>query len=128
MQLNVKKKIQREKRIAKIIFWCFTPFFFIAFMRFFFMIFNFIYGTILRFILGEKYGDIITVIAIVTALFFTVAVCSMLWNQYKKHILESWLCLKYLIPIDFIDCGHYYLIKNSCSFLGWLILVFRLKT
>ena len=88
---EVKNKIQREKRIAKIIFWCFTPFFFIAFLRFFFMIFNFIYGTILRFIFGKKYGDIITVIAIFTALFFTVAVCSMLWKQYKKHILESWI-------------------------------------
>lgn len=88
---EVKNKIQREKRIAKIIFWCFTPFFFIAFFRFFFMILNFIYGTILRFIFGKKYGDIITVIAIFTALFFTVAVCSMLWKQYKKHILESWI-------------------------------------
>jgi len=84
----VKNKIQREKRAAKIIFWCFTPFFFIAFMRFFFMIFNFIYGTILRVIFGKKYGDIITVIAILTSLFFTVAVCSMLWKQYKKHVLE----------------------------------------
>ncbi|MDH3343684.1 MAG: hypothetical protein OEL58_00445, partial [Desulfobacteraceae bacterium] len=80
----MKNKIQREKRIAKIIFWCFTPFFFIAFLRFFFMIFNYIYGTILRVIFGKKYGDIITVIAIVAALFFTVAVCSMLWKQYKK--------------------------------------------
>jgi hypothetical protein len=87
--MNVKNEIQREKRIAKIVFWCFTPFFFIAFMRFFFMIFNFIYGTILRVIFGTKYGDIITAIAILTALFFTVAVCSMLWKQYKKHILES---------------------------------------
>jgi hypothetical protein len=85
----VKNKIQREKRIAKIMFWCFTPLFFAAFLRFFFMIFNFIYGTILRLVLGKKYGDIITVIALITALFFTVAVCSMLWKQYKKHILES---------------------------------------
>jgi len=107
-------------------FWCFTPLFLAVFMRFFFIIFNFIYETIIVLILGIKYADIITVIAFITSLFFTVAACSFLWKQYKKHILESWLCLKYLIPIDFIDCGHYYLIKNSsCSFLGWWILVFR---
>jgi len=85
----VKNKIQRDKRIAKIIFWCFTPLFFAVFLRFFFMIFNFIYGTILRLVFGKQYGDIITVIALITALFFTVAVCLMLWKQYKKHILES---------------------------------------
>ena len=85
----MKNYNQREKRIAKIIFWCFTPFFFIAFMRFFFMIFNFIYGTVLRLIFGQRYGDVITIVALITALFFTVAVCSMLWKQYKKHILES---------------------------------------
>ena len=70
-------------------FWCFTPVFFMAFMRFFFMIFNFIYGTILRLIFGKNFSAVITGIATFTALIFTVAVCAMLWKQYKKHILES---------------------------------------
>ena len=56
---------------------------------FFFMIFNFIYGTILRLIFGKNFGAVITGIATFTALIFTVAVCAMLWKQYKKHILES---------------------------------------
>jgi hypothetical protein len=81
-------QIPKEKRIAKIVFWCFTPFFFAAFMRFFYMIFKYIYGTFLVFIFGKKYADIITVIAIITSLFFTLAVCSFLWKEYKKHILE----------------------------------------
>ena len=38
---------------------------------------------------GKKFADVITVITIFTSLFFTVAVCAMLWKQYKKHILES---------------------------------------
>ena len=78
----------KEKRIAKIMFWCFTPFFFAAFMRFFFLIFNYIYGTLIVILLGKKYAYIITAIAFVTSLFFTIAVCSFLWKEYKKHILE----------------------------------------
>jgi len=64
------------------------PFFFAAFIRFFFIIFKYIYGTFLVFILGEKFADIITVIALIASLFFTLAVCSFLWKEYKKHILE----------------------------------------
>jgi hypothetical protein len=78
----------KEKRIAKIMFWCFTPFFFAAFMRFFFLIFNYLYGTLIVIILGKKYAHIITAIAVVPSLFFTIAVCSFLWKEYKKHILE----------------------------------------
>jgi len=85
---KLNSQIPKEKRIAKIMFWCFTPFFFAAFMRFFYMIFKYIYGTFLVFIFGKKYADIITVIAIITSLFFTLAVCSFLWKEYKKHILE----------------------------------------
>ena len=85
----MKSQVQKEKRIAKIMFWCFTPLFFAVFMRLFFMIFNFIYGTVIVLILGKKYADIITVIALMTSLFFTVAACSFLWKQFKKHILES---------------------------------------
>ena len=85
----MKSQVHKEERTAKIIFWCFTPLFLAVFMRFFFIIFNFIYETIIVLILGVKYADIITVIAFITSLFFTVAACSFLWKQYKKHILES---------------------------------------
>jgi hypothetical protein len=85
---KVKTQIHKEKRIAKIMFWCCTPFFFAAFMRFFYIIFKYIYGTFLVLILGQKYADIITAIALLTSLFFTLAVCSLLWKEYKKHILE----------------------------------------
>ena len=85
---KVNHQLHKEKRIAKIMFWCCTPFFFAAFMRFFYIIFKYIYGTFLLLILGKKFADIITVIAIITSLFFTLAVCSLLWKEYKKHILE----------------------------------------
>lgn len=75
--------------MAKILFWCLLPLFFIVFMRLFFILFNFIYGTFLVYLLGKNFSDIITGVAIVTSLIFTVATLLVLWKEYKKHILES---------------------------------------
>ena len=85
----MKHRIEKEKRIAKIMFWCLTPLFFAVFMRLFFIIFKFIYGTFLIFILGQPSANIMTVTALLLSLFFTVAVCFFMWKQFKKHILES---------------------------------------
>ncbi len=65
------------------------PIYFAVFMRLFFILFNFIYGALLVYILGKHFSSIITGVAIVTSLIFSVAALSILWNEYKKHILES---------------------------------------
>ena len=70
-------------------FWCLTPLFFAVFMRLFFITFKFIYGTFLIYIFGKTSTNIITVTALILSLFFTVAACSFIWNQFKEHILES---------------------------------------
>ena len=75
--------------MAKIMFWCLTPLFFVVFMRLFFILFNFIYGTFLVYIVGKNFSSIITGVAIINSLIFTVATLFILWKEYKKHILEG---------------------------------------
>jgi hypothetical protein len=75
--------------MAKILFWCLLPLFFVVFMRLFFILFYFIYGTVLVYILGKNFSGIITGTAIISSVIFTVATLFVLWKKFKIHILES---------------------------------------
>ena len=77
----------REKRIAKIVFWCVSPFVFAGLLRLFFLFFYFIYGMILLWIVGGRYHLIILALASATAVGFSVAVVLLLYRGFKAHIL-----------------------------------------
>jgi hypothetical protein len=77
----------KEKRVARIVFWCFAPLMFAGFMRIFMLVFYFIYGSLLIWILGRQYQGIVTVAAVVTSVGFAVATVVYLYRQYVVHIL-----------------------------------------
>jgi hypothetical protein len=76
-----------EKRTLKILFWCITPFLFLAFFRLFWLVFGFIYGTLLSLILGEPFSAFITAVSVATALVFSILTCRYVYQQFKKHII-----------------------------------------
>jgi hypothetical protein len=77
------------KMIGKIIFWCLMPLFFAAFVRFYSAVFQLIYGIVFTAIFGDKAIGAVFIISLLTSIAFSVATCSFLWKQYKKHILEG---------------------------------------
>lgn len=79
----------REKRAAKMIFWCLMPFFFGGFIRFYLAIFNLVIGVTLGIIFGDRKSTALFSISLVISIAFSSATCLLLWKQYKKHILES---------------------------------------
>jgi len=66
------------------------PIFFAAFVRFYLAVFNLIYGVMLTIIFGDKSLGAIAAISLISSVAFSIATCSFLWKQYKKHILERW--------------------------------------
>jgi hypothetical protein len=79
----------KGKMVGKIIFWCLMPLFFAAFVRFYSAVFQLIYGIILTAIFGDKAIGAVFIISLLTSIAFSIATCSFLWKQYKKHILEG---------------------------------------
>ena len=79
----------KEKRVARIIFWCLIPFFFAAFIRFYSAIFNLILGTTLAIIFGDDHLYVIVAFSFVAAIPLSAATCLFLWRQYDKHILAG---------------------------------------
>ncbi|MGD8961781.1 MAG: hypothetical protein PVH43_04670 [Desulfobacterales bacterium] len=76
-----------EKRTLKILFWCISPFLFLAFFRLFWLVFGFIYGGLLSLILGSQLRGLITIVSIATALVFTILTYRYVYQQFKKHII-----------------------------------------
>jgi hypothetical protein len=76
-----------EKRTLRILFWCISPFLFLAFFRLFWLVFGFIYGGLLSLILGSQLRGLITIVSIATALVFTILTYRYLYQQFKKHII-----------------------------------------
>ena len=85
----VGNRSNKWNMIGKIIFWCLMPLFFVAFVRFYSAVFYLIYGVILTAIFGDKAIGAVLVISLLTSIALSVATCSFLWKQYKKHILEG---------------------------------------
>jgi hypothetical protein len=85
----VGNRSNKWNMIGKIIFWCLMPLFFVAFVRFYSAVFYLIYGVILTAIFGDKAIGAVFVISLLTSIALSVATCSFLWKQYKKHILEG---------------------------------------
>jgi hypothetical protein len=79
----------KERRVARMVFWCLVPFFFAAFIRFYSAIFNLILGTTLAIIFGDDYLYVILTFSLVAAIPFSAATCLFLWRQYDKHILAD---------------------------------------
>ena len=79
----------KGKMVGKIIFWFLMPLFFAAFVRFYSAVFLLVYGIILTAIFGDKAIGAVFIISLLTSIAFSVATCSFLWKQYKKHILEG---------------------------------------
>jgi hypothetical protein len=78
----------REKKVAKIIFWCLMPFFFAGFVRFYLAIFNLVFGIAMAFIFGVESVRGIMIVSLVISIACSIATCFVLWKQYRKHILE----------------------------------------
>lgn len=76
-----------EEKTLKILFWCITPFLFLAFFRLFWLVFGFIYGGLLSLILGSQFTGYITVVSIATALIFTGLTFRYVYRQFNKHII-----------------------------------------
>ena len=78
---------ESEKKTLKILFWCFTPIFFLVFLRLFWVLFGFVYGGLLALVLGSRFTGAITVGSFLTALVFTLLTCRYMYRQYKRHII-----------------------------------------
>jgi hypothetical protein len=86
--MEQNEKIRLKKRL-KILFWCISPFLFLAFLRLFWMLFQFVYGTLFIVLLGKQFTVTIIVIALITSIVFTILTFRYIYKQYKKHIVES---------------------------------------
>ncbi len=80
---------QRERKNAKIVFWCASPIMFLGLARLFFLFFYFVYGLLLYWILGGRFHTVILVLATATSIFFSGAVVVLLYRMFKVHILEE---------------------------------------
>ena len=77
----------KEQKTLKILFWCITPLLFLAFFRLFWLVFGFIYGGLLTWIFGSQHSGFITLLAIATALIFSILTLRYVYQQFKKHII-----------------------------------------
>ena len=82
-------QLSREKKVAKVIFWCLMPLFFAAFLRFYSAVFHLTFGAMLVVVFGDTSMEAVFIISLVASTGFSIATCSFLWKQYKKHILEG---------------------------------------
>ena len=82
------KKIGLKKRL-NILFWCISPFLFLAFLRLYWMLFQFVYGTLFIALLGKQFAGAIFVTALITSIVFTIFTFKYIYKQYQKHIVES---------------------------------------
>ncbi len=86
--MNTQSK--KEKMAAKILFWSLVvPITFTVFLRLFFVFFNFVYGTLIVKIIGQDYAGIVSGIAAITAIGFSIGVLIWIYKQFKKHILST---------------------------------------
>jgi hypothetical protein len=82
------EKIRLKKRL-KILFWCISPFLFLAFLRLYWMLFQFVYGTLFIVLFGKQFTGAISVTALITSIVFTILTFKYIYKRYKKHIVES---------------------------------------
>ncbi|MFP4533494.1 MAG: hypothetical protein ACLFNS_12505 [Desulfobacterales bacterium] len=80
---------EREKRTAKIVFWCASPIMFAGIVRLFFLVFYFMFGMLFLAIFGVKYNLVILAMAIAASALSTIAALVILYRMFKKHILEE---------------------------------------
>ena len=84
---------QKQGKTIKLLFWCLVaPALFFVFMRLFFVLFGFLYTPLISFVLGQPTGPadkLLFVLAAATALVFTVGIIGIIYQQLKKHIIES---------------------------------------
>ena len=86
----MNERSKREKLVAKVVFWVIAvPALFTFFLRTFFIFFNFVYGSLIVAIIGQDYVEIVTVIALLTSIGFSIGVVVWVHKQYKKHILTT---------------------------------------
>jgi hypothetical protein len=86
--MEPNEKIRLKKRL-NILFWCISPFLFLAFLRLYWMLFQFVYGTLFIILLGKQFTGAISVTALITSVVFTFLTFKYIYKQYKKHIVES---------------------------------------
>lgn len=84
----VQNETTREKRHLRILFWCISPFLFLAFLRLYWMLFQFVYGTLFIVLLGKQFAGAIAILAVITSVVFAVFTFAYIYKQYKKHIIE----------------------------------------
>jgi thiamine transporter ThiT len=77
----------REKRIAKIVFWCLAPVFFAGFLRFYAAIFHLVCGTVLVGLFGDKAIGAAVTVSLVLSIGCSGATCYLLWKYYRTYIL-----------------------------------------
>lgn len=77
----------RDKKIARIVFWCVSPFVFAGLLRLFFLFFYFVYGMLVLWIAGGRYHMVILILATATTVFFAAAVLWLLYRGFKTHVL-----------------------------------------
>jgi len=86
MEQNEKNRL--KKRLI-VLFWCISPFLFLAFLRLYWMLFQFVYGTFFIILFGKQFTVAISATALITSIVFTILTFKYIYKQYKKHIVES---------------------------------------
>jgi hypothetical protein len=77
------------KKRLNILFWCISPFLFLAFLRLYWILFQFVYGTVFIILFGKQFAGAIIVTALITSIVFAVLTFKYIYKQYKKHIVEG---------------------------------------
>lgn len=81
---------QKQGKTIKLLFWCLVaPALFFVFMRLFFVFFGFLYTPLISYITGHPADKSLFILAAATALVFTVGIIGVVYQQLKKHIIES---------------------------------------
>ena len=79
----------RDRRTAKIVFWCVSPIMFAGLVRLFFLFFYFGLGMFMLWLLGARHHAVIFWSAIVLSSGFTIAALVILYRLFKTRLLEE---------------------------------------
>lgn len=79
----------RERRIAKIVFWCVSPIMFAGLVRLFFLLFYFGFGMLALWVFGAKHHPLIFWSAAGVSAGSTLVLLGILYRLFRIHILEQ---------------------------------------
>lgn len=79
----------RERRIAKIVFWCVSPIMFAGLVRLFFLLFYFGLGMLVLWIFGTEHHRVVFWFAAVVSAGVTLVALGILYRLFSIYILDQ---------------------------------------